>query len=219
MLDLLKNITIRKFYILKQLNEESKSYLYNSGWIRSFKSKKPVDLDGTPIPWLSLPLVYFLKSKIEELNTIESLFEFGAGNSTFFWRKFIPRVVSVEHDKSWHKFLEGEIGQSKNQHKLIFQPLSTEKFYQKSILEERGKFQIIIIDGRERVSCVDFATQKLAQDGVIIFDDTNRDKYKPGVEKLKLMGFKELQFWGLGSGSIYGKCSSIFYKMENCLGI
>jgi len=219
MINLVKDLTIRKFYILNQLNEEKKSYLHRSGWIKSFKSHKPVDLDGNPIPWLSLPLVYFLKSKIEELRNIESMFEYGAGNSTFFWRRFIHRVVSVEHDKNWFDLLESEFTQSQNRHKLLFQPLNSESLYQKSILNEKGEFQLILIDGRERVACVDFAIQKLTLDGLVIFDDTHRDKYKPGVERLKKLGFKELQFWGMGSGSVYEKCTSLFYRTENCFGI
>lgn len=218
MVNLLKELTIRKYYILKLINEENKSYLKKSGWINSFKSRVPIDKFGNPIPWLSLPSVYFLRTKLTDLGKDFCVFEYGAGNSTVFFRKLCKEVMSVEYDKSWVQKLDRLLDKS-GRSRLIFIPLDQGKDYENAIKNEDGLFQIILIDGRRRVDTIKNSIEKLAHNGVLILDDSHRTKYYDGIVFLRQNGFRELPFWGMGPGSIYEKCTTIFYKEENCLGI
>ena len=74
-------------------------YLVDMGWFNSFKSSKPVDKEGSPIPWFSYPAVEFLSKR---LNNRMTVFEFGSGNSTLFFSDRVNQVVSVEHNKDWY---------------------------------------------------------------------------------------------------------------------
>ena len=86
--------------ILKALLSQWHSgYLLEQGWFNSFKTKTPLDKSGAPIPWLSYPCIDFLN---ERLNSNLKLFEYGSGNSTFFYAGKVHKVVSVEHDKNWY---------------------------------------------------------------------------------------------------------------------
>jgi hypothetical protein len=52
-----------------------------------------------------------------------------------------------------------------------------------------------------------------------VLDDSERDFYAPGIAFLKKQGFKELAFSGISPGLFYYKTTSVFYKIDNCLGI
>jgi spermidine synthase len=81
------------------------------------------------------------------------------------------------------------------------------------------KFDVIIIDGRDRVNCCKQALAALSKSGVVVLDDSERDFYAPGITFLKKQGFKELVFSGISPGLFYYKTTSVFYKADNCLGI
>ena len=81
------------------------------------------------------------------------------------------------------------------------------------------KFSIIIVDGRDRVNCIRNSTSSISQDGGLILDYSAREEYQNGVIHLKQLGYNELDFWGIAPGIFYKKCTSIFYKDNNCLGI
>ena len=93
--------------ILRALLSQSHSgYLFDIGWFNSFRSKSPVDKFSNPIPWLSYPCIDFLN---ERLNPNLKLFEYGSGNSTFYYAAKVQKVVSVEHDSAWYKKLNKNI--------------------------------------------------------------------------------------------------------------
>ena len=55
---------------------------------------------------------------------------------------------------------------------------------------------------------------------MIVLDDSERDTYKEGIKNLLDNRFKQLDFWGISPGFIsYNKCTSIFYRDNNVLGI
>ncbi|MEM1217243.1 MAG: class I SAM-dependent methyltransferase, partial [Bacteroidota bacterium] len=80
-------------------------------------------------------------------------------------------------------------------------------------------FDLVIIDGRRRNECATVAVQKIKPAGIIIFDDTHREKYSAGCQIIETAGFKRLDFWGFANGSIEYKCSTLFYRPDNCLDI
>ena len=50
--------------------------------------------------------------------------------------------------------------------------------YVKSIGKVGKKFDIIVIDGRCRVLAFEYSKKFLKKDGIIIFDNSNRNRYK-----------------------------------------
>ena len=87
-------------------------------------------------------------------------------------------------------------------------------------MEEKNKFDLIVIDGRDRIHCAENAVQKLNHNGVIIWDDTDVAGYKQGIDYLKKEGFKQLELSSVTYQLIgWKQVTSIFYKEDNILEI
>ena len=84
---------------------------------------------------------------------------------------------------------------------------------------KENKFDIIIVDGRDRVNCVKNSIDKLKENGIIILDDSERKEYNEAKEFLFYKGYKKIEFWGIAPGVFYNKCTTVFYKEHNCFGI
>ena len=81
------------------------------------------------------------------------------------------------------------------------------------------KASIIIVDGLHRNSCLRHSINKITNDGVIILDDSERNDYRSGIEYLESSGFKRLDFWGIAPTILFKKCTTLFYKSQNCLNV
>lgn len=190
-----------------------KGYLEEIGWFQAFDMKAPVDGQKHPIPWWTYSFIDFLEARLPaEL----SVFEYGSGSSTRYFAAQGAEVFSVEHDKAW--FEDG------NKHKsasttLIYKELDEDGAYCRAIHEVPRDFDIIIIDGRDRVNCCKQAFDQLKPGGVIILDDSERERYNPGAKFLKSKGFRSLSFSGISPGLFYRKATSVFYKTPNLLNI
>ncbi len=83
-----------------------------------------------------------------------------------------------------------------------------------SSLEEfsPGSFDIIVIDGMERVRCAQVAPSRLRDDGIIIFDNSDRTAFKPGIAHLHEQGFGRIDFYGGIAQLGIRSCTSVFSK-------
>lgn len=195
------------------LSFNHKGYLDDIGWFKAFDTRSPVDKNGAPIPWVTYSFIDFIK---ERLNKQHAVFEFGSGNSTFFYAKYAGIVVSVEHDKDWYdKIIKSKPENSE----MIFCELVRGGDYCHMPVKLGEKFDIIIVDGRDRVNCCKQAIDALSEKGVVVLDDSERESYWQGVDFLTNSGFKHLSFSGISPGLFYRKSTSVFYKDDNCLGI
>ncbi len=191
------------------------SYLVQTGFINSKTSKTLTDSLQDPLPWMPYSIIDFLK---ERLNKNLTVFEFGSGSSTLFFAKRVLSITSVEYDSNWYNSVNETLKAFDNA-KIIFQEVSEEYINKMKTDSDSGKYDIIVIDGRERVKCAKEAITCLTDKGVIIFDDTFRDHYQEGIVFLKENGFKKLTFTGLKPGGLHIDETSIFYKSGNCLGL
>ncbi len=195
------------------LGFNDKGYLDEIGWFNAFDSKSPVDQDNSPIPWVTYSFIDFIKDRLKPQHTV---FEFGSGNSTYFYAKHAGAVVSVEHDKEWFD----KIVSTKPQNaEMIYCELVTDGDYCRMPLTLGKKFDIIIVDGRDRVNCCKQAVKAVSENGVVVLDDSEREFYKEGINFLLGSGFKELALTGISPGLFYRKATSVFYRPQNCLDI
>ena len=195
------------------LSFNHKGYLNDVGWFKSFDSKSPVDGEENPIPWVTYSFIDFIKERLKKQHTI---FEFGSGNSTYFYAKYAGIVVSVEHDKEWYD----KIVKTKPENaELIYCELVRDGDYCRVPIKLEETFDIIIVDGRDRVNCCKQAVKAVSANGVIVLDDSEREVYREGVNFLINKGFKELSFTGISPGLFYRKATSVFYRPDNCLSI
>jgi len=194
------------------LNFYWSGYLNEVGWISSYQKKRSLDKYNNPLPWVTYSFIEFARDRLTK-NMV--LLEFGSGNSTLFYSRFVKKVYAIEHDKDWHTELSGQLPENV---KLIYKKLDGEE-YSNSAKELNETFHIIIIDGRNRVNCIKTSFASLSEDGVIILDDSEREEYKEGIDFLNSRAFKKIDFWGIAPGVFYNKCTTVFYRGNNCLSI
>ena len=195
------------------LSYKHKGYLATIGWFTAFDSHQAVDANNQPIPWVTYSFIDFIKDKLNKNLTI---FEYGSGNSTLFYAKRAKRVVSVEHDKAWYNKI---INEKATNAEIIFVELKPDGEYSRKAKLLNEKFDIIIVDGRDRINCCKHSVEALSENGVLILDDSERENYEGARTFLKTQGFKELSFSGISPGLFYNKATSVFYKADNCLDI
>lgn len=190
-----------------------KGYLNSIGWFRAFDEQQAIDGNGDPIPWVTYSFIDFIKGR---LNKNLSVFEYGSGSSTLFYADRVRNVVSVEHDEAWYKKI---VGSKPANAEMIYTQLSTDGEYARKAAMLNQKFDIIIVDGRDRVNCCKYSLTALSDQGVVILDDSERVAYNDARIILKQAGFKELSFSGISPGLFYLKATSVFYRADNCLSI
>jgi hypothetical protein len=190
-----------------------KGYLASIGWFNAFDKKQAIDANGNELPWVTYAFIDFIRPR---LNSTMRVFEYGSGSSTLFYARLVGNVVSVEHDKNWYE----KIRSSKPVNaEMIFTELHPNGEYSRKAASLTEKFDIIIVDGRDRVNCCKYSVEALSSKGVLVLDDSERPEYTEARTFLKNQGFKELSFSGISPGLFYLKATSVFYKTENCLDI
>lgn len=188
-----------------------KSYLRSTGWFKSFRTGKSVDQSGNPIPWFTYPVIDLLNERLPDNFTI---FEYGCGLGTRWWASQAKRVDAVEHVKKWADY----VSENMPDHvQILHHPLGKE--YEQSISESGINYDIIVIDGRDRVKCCEASLPYISNRGIFIFDDTNRKKYQKGVQLLKDLGYRQLQLRGFSPIEFMECETSLFYKDGNILGL
>jgi hypothetical protein len=188
-------------------------YLKDKGWIRSVIGSMPVDASGQPVPWYTYGAIDFLADRVKGGMRV---FEYGSGNSTLWWGCRTRHVVSCEHDKAWYDFMKGKIPPNVD-YTLI--ELDVDGRYANAVAGQPAPFDVVVIDGRDRVSCAKASLAALKPDGVIVWDNSDRPDYDAGYRFLLENGFKRLDFWGMGPINAYGWCTSVFYRPQNCFEI
>lgn len=200
--------------LIKLLRLRYRGMLYEEGWFEAACYYSSIDKNKHPIPWWSYSFNDFF---IPKLNKHLEIFEYGSGNSTLFLSKKVKDIISIEHNKEWFNQLKHNVPKNVT---LKFQKLDKYgESYSKSILKEKKLFDVIIIDGRDRVNCIYNSIYKLKENGIIILDDSQRENYKKGIDFLIDNGFKHLYFTGVSAGTYKKKSTSLFYKKDNWIGI
>ena len=187
------------------------SALKQYGWFQSFSQRMSVDAAGNPIPWYTYSFMFFLEPR---LRADFRVFEYGSGNSTRWYSKKVHSIDAVEHDHEWIKIIAPQLPGNV---KLMERELG--KSYVQAVGEVGAKFDVIVVDGRQRVKCVSFAKNFLKPEGVLILDNSERYWYQDAKDLLEAQGFRRLDFRGMGPIVGYEFCSSVFYRDGNCLGI
>jgi len=197
----------------RQLSRRAIPFLLETGWISSLVGGESVDSDGLPIPWLTYPAVAFLARRVRpEMH----VFEYGSGNSTVWWSGRVNSVTAVEHDPAWVQRVRARL--PANAH-VDHVPLDVDGDYCRSVHLGATRFDVVVVDGRDRVNCGLQAVEALEPGGVIVWDNSDRRRYGPGLNALAGQGFRRLPFVGLAPLGSSASETSILYREGNCLGI
>ena len=189
------------------------SALVDDGWFNSFYKKESIDKNNNPIPWNTYPFLKFIESRLQKHFDV---FEYGCGNSTIWYSERVNSITAVENDKEWYKKIKTLLPVNAE---LIYKGLRYDGDYSREVLNQERQFDIIIIDGRDRVNSVKSSIKKLKKDGIIIFDNSELEQYQSAVKFLVDNQFKQIAFWGMSPITAHYTSTSIFYRTDNCLGI
>lgn len=133
------------------------------------------------------------------------VFEYGSGGSTLFWISRVQEVISVEHDNSWYLIMKKQRDEqaAQNFKYILAEPIDDQDFAEKHFenpddyissdssyigknFEQYVKsidsypdnyFDIIVVDGRARPSCIKHSIPKLNKNGWLIVDNSERKYY------------------------------------------
>ncbi len=198
--------------LVKSLVENQ--YLVKEGYIRSLIEGKVVDASGEPIPWFTYPAIDLLKERVKPDLRV---FEFGSGYGTMWWAKHAKKVTTVEHSREWFEKMRPLY--PKNVCYLYCELEYGGKYCTTPTLFDPIKFDIIIVDGRDRVNCMHKSVDALSEGGVMILDNANRANYGSGSDYVKSCGYKELKLYGPTPSVSHENATSFFYRLDNCLGL
>jgi hypothetical protein len=123
--------------------------------------------------------------------------ECGSGSSTGYLAQRVTRLVSFDHDGNWHAAIRvavTAIGCGNVEWRTAERPYA--RFF-KDYADE--SFDIVLVDGRDRTSCVEHARRILKPAGVLVADNTERisgiDGRGPYFEMLRhLDGWQSIHF-------------------------
>lgn len=191
-----------------------RNYLKPNGWLKSTFRKKSIDGVNNPIPWFTYSSINFIQLKLSTGSF--RVFEFGSGNSTIWFADKVESIFSVENDELFYRTMKPQLNKFRN----VTYELRNLKFnYYQKIIEFNNEFDIVVIDGRERNKCTINCLKALKDNGVIIFDNSDRIDYQESYDFLTVNGFKRIDFKGLGPINSSEWQTTIFYRKENCFNI
>lgn len=184
------------------------------GWHQTLGRGAPVDAAGEPLPWYTYPCIEWLEQR---LRASDAIFEFGAGSSTLWYGRRVRRVVAVDHDPGWFRRLaplvpanvdlrlrasldDGAGGLQRSPSDYL---AAIEEFPQ-------GCFDVVAVDGMERVGCAMAARRHLKPDGLLLFDNSDRPDYRRAIDGLRDQGAKRIDFCGFYPGAGVPGCTSVF---------
>lgn len=161
------------------------------------------------LPWLTPTSIEFFK---EYLDGSQIGCEFGSGASTIFFSSRSKKIVSIEHYKPWfdkvnagleknssdvvdYRFIEKQEPTDPRSSIEVFPDVEgIDKYdfrkdyvnYFNALSNDPDEyFDFIIVDGRARPECVFASIPKLKKGGLMVLDNSERDRYKIVFNHLK----------------------------------
>jgi hypothetical protein len=159
-----------------------------------------LDKDNNAIPWYTYPAIDYLK---QFDFSAKAVFERGSGYSTRFWAERCKSLVSVEDNEEWFERIKDCLPEN-----VQYQFLCTTEDYVNYIRCHDNQFDIIIIDGNHRYECAEAALEKLAENGMIILDNSNWEQNIADI--LRDSGLIEVDMSGFGPINPYTWTTSLF---------
>jgi hypothetical protein len=174
---------------------------YRDKWAISMKPGSNSVADESP--WLTFPAIDFLEKNIRPGNKV---FEYGGGGSTLFFCKKGAEVVTVEDNNEWFGILTRTVQGKKysgtweghfipaeqvasdttRDHANPDDFKSASKGCENMSFERYARaihrfpedyFDVVLVDGRARASCIRQALPHLKKGGLLVIDNTERSYY------------------------------------------
>lgn len=170
-----------------------------------------VSKNGEPLPWYTYPCIDFLRFRTYE---DKNVLEFGGGQSTIWWAKRAQSVVTFEGNEEWHGKIKNMMPENVHLHYVSMDNREEQVLEIQNTLkiERPSKYEIIVIDGLFRYEMIRIAISMLAENGIIICDNSEGYGFYEGFKDSDL---KRVDFYGNAPGVILPHCTSIYYRSNS----
>jgi hypothetical protein len=216
---LVPRVSPRIYWVLRRMLCVFASFMYavQSGQLRSAVTGKVVDRHGSPLPWLTYPAIDFLGTLSYEGKKV---LEFGSGYSTIWWAKHADSVISLEADQRWMSGLAKQMPANATVLPLPTDPndryhrtVNVDAFLAEHLGDQR--FDVIVIDGVDRVGTARASLPYLADRGIVVTDNSDSHMHADGAMPLldvfRDAGMKRVDFYGMGPSILFPQCTSIMF--------
>jgi predicted O-methyltransferase YrrM len=186
--------------------------LRREGWLRSTK-RGALGTAGEQVPWLTYAAIRWLDRVLRPHHRV---FEFGSGSSTIWLALRVKSIISIEHDASWERVVRAHLPTNATLHLAETRGDENEAPendpYTSVLKDVDGQFDLLLVDGMARNTCVRLAVDHLTDSGVILLDDADRLAYRPAHEHLRRHRFGRLDFFGPKPGAGYLSTTCAFSR-------
>ena len=173
----------------------------------------PCRANGSVLLWMNYAIIVILEERLKDNMNI---FEYGSCYSTIFFSKYVSHITSVEYNKEWYNLIQASLPDNAE---LTCSELDYDGEYCRTIHKTDSRYDVVIVDGSDRVNCIKQSIDRLSDQGIIILDDSFRERYQEGISFAKEQGFRAISFEGLKPAGNRIDKSTIFYKDNNCFDI
>jgi SAM-dependent methyltransferase len=124
------------------------------------------------VPWITMKAFRFLRQR---LPAGARVFEWSSGTSTIWFEKHCAEVHSVEDNPEWFRFVSGRLQKARL-------TLKTGSEYVNAVAAfPDSYFDLISIDGTDRLPCFEIAHRYLKPGGILLIDNTDKNQQNHGV--------------------------------------
>jgi hypothetical protein len=171
------------------------------------------DMIRLDTPWWTYGSIRVVEEHLRRLNGSARAFEYGSGASSLWLAARSGEVHTVEHDAGFARVMRDAITSAGLDSKVTLHEVPADVVdvpvtrsgrrgedavdytsYTRSIEIPGGLFDLVIVDGRARVACLQAAVSKLAPGGLVVFDDAQRLRYRAGIRSV---GLPVRAIWGM----------------------
>lgn len=181
-----------------------------------------VELD---VPWWTYGAIAAVEEWLARRSRPVTVFEYGSGASTVWLARRTATVHSVEHHAGFAESMRPDLAQHPNASVRVVEAVPSADpavrsckeghdgldfaDYVAAIDDVPGALDLVVIDGRAREACLSAAVGRLAVDGLIVFDNSRRRRYRDAITR---SGLDERVFRGLTPTLPYPEQTSLLSR-------
>jgi hypothetical protein len=219
------------FFYARRLLQDPSQRKHTVQWLFSLRRNY---LLNKPSPWMTFDSIAYLRARVR---TGWRVFEYGSGGSTLFWLSLGAACVSVEYDAEWYARIQARLKADRSvDYRLVLPEVAKDEewkdpadphAYRSSLPEMRhfdfqryaqqidefpdNHFDLVIIDGRVRNSCILHAVPKVRPGGLVVLDNADRPHYLAQTAPL-LADFTCIQMYGATPTHYHYEYTNIYLK-------
>jgi hypothetical protein len=152
------------------------------------------------LPSIALPAICLMDDYLtKDMNA----FEWGSGMSTLFFARRVEQVISVEHDPGWFEKVDSALeywgleactflvapdegcDADYCSQQAGYESVNFRRYVEIIKIFKDDWFDLILVDGRARCTCLQIAQRKLKPGGLLVLDDSARMIYQWAVQKIE----------------------------------